>query len=61
MAHVVFNLELLNEFTDLSEEELKKYGVDDDHWIPEDYWAGFSDAIAGLQCYLKEGVEDENS
>lgn len=61
MAHVVFNLELIKEFCDLDEKELKKYGVDEGEWIPEDFWAGFVAAIDGLVNFLKEGDEGEDS
>lgn len=50
-------IELIDKFYGLDDEKLKKYGIDDDHWIPEDYYAGFNDAIEGLKQYLKEGCK----
>ena len=58
MKHALYNIiidmlvDMINAFLALDDETLKKYGVDDDHWIAEDYWNGFEDAIEGLKLYL---------
>ena len=47
-------LNMLSEFLEFDDETLNSYGVNDYHWIPEDYWQGFQDAIHGLEQYFKE-------
>lgn len=45
-------IEIINDFSNLDEKELEKLDIDDSHWIPEDYWSGFGDALTGLKRYL---------
>ena len=45
-------INMVNEFSELDDETLKKY-VDDELWLSQDYWEGFASAIVGLELYLR--------